>query len=121
STPNPDAPVFSSVLALAETYGIVSFAMLIMTVWRLHARATPPAPPGLSVDVFITCFDEPLPLVRRTAVGARAIRYPHRTYILDDGRRDEVSAVARELGIGYIRRSTNEHAKAGNLNNALAR
>jgi len=39
--------------------------------------------------------------------------------MLDDGKRDEVKAMADALGIGYIRRAGNEHAKAGNLNSAL--
>lgn len=119
STLNWDAPVFSLTLVLAETYGIVMSTLLLMTVWRLKRREPPPAPVGRTVDVFITCYDEPLQLIRRTALGACAIRYPHKTYILDDGKRNEVRAMARSLGIGYIRRKGNEHAKAGNLNNAI--
>ena len=70
-------------------------AFFIFTAWRLVRREPPPAPDGLTVDVFITCYDEPLQLLRRTAIGARAIRYPHQTYMLDDGKRDEVRAMAR--------------------------
>lgn len=116
---NWDAPVFSLALVVAETYGFVAFGLLILTVWRLTHREPPPAPDGLSVDVYITGYDEPLQLLRRTAIAAKAIRYPHQTYILDDGKRDELQAMAEELGIGYIRREGNEHAKAGNLNHAL--
>ena len=119
SSLNWDHPLFSLVLVIAETFGLFSMAAFIFTAWRLVRREAPPAPDGLSVDVFITCYDEPLQLLRRTAIGARAIRYPHHTYMLDDGKRDEVKAMAEELGIGYIRREGNEHAKAGNLNNAL--
>jgi cellulose synthase (UDP-forming) len=107
------------VLVSAETWGLLTTAALIFTVWRLNHRTPPPAPPGLNVDVFITSYDEPLQIVRRTAIGARAITYPHKTYILDDGRRDEMKAMAESLGIGYIRRDNNANAKAGNLNNAL--
>lgn len=116
---NWNAPVFSLSLVLAETYGLISTAFLILTVSRLRHRTPPPAPDGLKVDVYITCYNEPLQLLRRTALGAKLIRYPHRTYILDDGKRNEVRAIARELGIGYIRRKGNAHAKAGNLNHAL--
>ncbi len=117
---NPHAMIFSIVLVVAETYGLINSFFLIATVWRLKYRTPPPAPAGLSVDVFITNYDEPLEVLRRTAIGARAIRYPHRTWMLDDGKRDEVKAMAEALGIGYIRREGNEHAKAGNLNHALA-
>jgi cellulose synthase (UDP-forming) len=92
---------------------------LVFTVWHLKRRTPRAAPEGLEVDVFVTCYDEPLEILRRTAIGARDIRYPHRTYMLDDGKRDEVEEMCRELEIGYIRREGNEHAKAGNLNNAL--
>ena len=119
SSLNWEQPVFSLILVIAETFGIVSMAFFFFTVWRLENREPPPAPPGLKVDVFITCYDEPLQLLRRTGIGARAIRYPHTTYMLDDGKRDEVKTMAEELGIGYIRREGNEHAKAGNLNHAF--
>ncbi|HEV3485643.1 MAG TPA: glycosyltransferase, partial [Vicinamibacterales bacterium] len=118
-TLNWDSPIFSVILVSAETWGLLTSAALIFTVWRLNHRTPPPAPPGLSVDVFITTYDEPLSVVRRTAIGAKAITYPHKTYIMDDGRRDEMKAMAEELGVGYIRRENNANAKAGNLNNAL--
>jgi cellulose synthase (UDP-forming) len=49
------------------------------------------------------------------------MRYPHRTFVLDDGRRTEVKALCDELGCEYVTRDTNEHAKAGNWNHAFAR
>ena len=118
-TLNWDSPIFSILLISAETWGLITTAALIFTVWRLSHRTPPPPPPGLTVDVFITTYDEPLAVVRRTAIGAKAITYPHKTYILDDGRRDEMRAMAEELGVGYIRRADNKNAKAGTLNNAL--
>ena len=118
-TLNPDAIVFSVLLVSAETWGWLSAALFLFGTWRLPRREARPAPPGRKVDVFITAFDEPLEVLRRTAIGARAIRYPHRTYFLDDGKRDELKRIAGELGIGYIRRSGNANAKAGNLNYAL--
>jgi cellulose synthase (UDP-forming) len=118
-TLNPDALWFSIPLALAETWGLITACVMIHSVWRIRRRQPVPAPPGMSVDVFITCYDEALEVIRRTAIGARAIRYPHRTWVLDDGSRDEVRSMAEELGLGYLRRETHEHAKAGNLNNAL--
>jgi cellulose synthase (UDP-forming) len=120
STINWDAPVFSFALLVAETFGmLMSSSLLLFTVWKLPRREPGPPPAGATADVFITCYDEPLQLIRRTAIGAKAIRHPHTTYILDDGKRDEVQAMAADLGVGYIRRAGNEHAKAGNLNHAL--
>ncbi|HEX2092325.1 MAG TPA: glycosyltransferase, partial [Longimicrobiaceae bacterium] len=119
STLNLDALWFSVPLALAESWGLLTAFLMVHSVWRLRHRQPVAPPPAVSVDVFITAYNEPLGVIRRTAVGARAIRYPHRTYILDDGKRDEVRAMAEELGVGYLRREGNEHAKAGNLNHAL--
>jgi cellulose synthase (UDP-forming) len=119
SSLNHNALVFSIILIIAETYGLINSFFLIATVWKLKYRDAPPTPKGLNVDVFITNYDEPLEVLRRTAIGARAIKYPHRTFMLDDGKRDEVKAMADALGIGYLRREGNEHAKAGNLNSAM--
>ncbi len=116
---NPDALWFSAALAAAETLALLVTASYVHSVWRLRRREAPPAPEGLSVDVFVTTYNEPLEIIRKTALGARAIRYPHRTWILDDGRREEVRRMAGELDIGYLTRADNAHAKAGNLNNAL--
>ncbi|MBI3556442.1 MAG: glycosyltransferase, partial [Deltaproteobacteria bacterium] len=45
--------------------------------------------------------------------------YPHETYVLDDGARPEIEALAIGLGARYLKRPDNSHAKAGNLNNAF--
>lgn len=112
-------------LVVAETYALVDAYLFGLTVWRIKVRGEPPAPPpGATVDVLITTYDEPVTLLRPTAAAARDIAHPHETWILDDGDRREVRDLADELGIGYIRRSEDwvdrpRHAKAGNLNNAL--
>lgn len=112
-------------LVLAETYSLVDSLLFGLTMWRLKERGeAPPAPPGLTVDVFIATYNEPLDLVMETARAAKAIRYPHRTWILDDGNRPEMRAAAEAEGIGWLTRSADwagmpRHAKAGNLNNAL--
>ncbi len=113
-------------LVVAETYSLIDSLLFGMTMWRLEERAEPPAPPeDATVDVFITTYNEPIELVMRTARAAQAITYPHTTWILDDGNRDDLRAVAEAEGIGIINRSGDwtpdrpRHAKAGNLNNAL--
>ncbi|MEO5949460.1 MAG: glycosyltransferase family 2 protein [Candidatus Saccharimonas sp.] len=75
---------------------------------------------AISVDVFIPVYGEPLEDIRNTAIAARDIYGLHSTYILDDGKSDEVKRMAKKVGVGYIRRPTNEHAKAGNVNYALS-
>ena len=112
-------------LVVAEAYSLFDVTLFAMTMWRARTRPKPPAPnAGLTVDVFITTYNEPIDMVIETARAARDIRYPHDTWILDDGARDEMRLAAEEIGVGYIKRGddwTNRplHAKAGNLNNAL--
>ena len=53
-------------------------------------------------------------------MGCDRITYPHITWVLDDGRREDVRELAERFGARYLTRPTNEHAKAGNINNALA-
>ena len=112
-------------LVLAETYSLVDSLLFGMTMWRAQDRGEPPEPePDLTVDVLIATYNEPIDLVMNTARAAKAIRYPHRTWILDDGARPEIKAAAEAEGIGWITRSDDwtgkaRHAKAGNLNNAL--
>lgn len=73
------------------------------------------------VDIFIPTYNEPLPILRRTIVGCQALEYPHkRIYVLDDTRRPALRELACELGCEYLSRPDNRHAKAGNLNHALA-
>lgn len=47
------------------------------------------------------------------------MRGEHRTWILDDGRSDDVRALADRLGARYVRRLSSNGAKAGNINHAL--
>ena len=48
----------------------------------------------LSIDVFVCTYDEPISVLEPTLVACRAITVPHRTYLLDDGRRPEVRELA---------------------------
>ena len=112
-------------LILAETYSFIDACLFGLTMWRVRERGPAPEPdPDATVDVFITTYNEPIELVMETALAAKAIRWPHQTWILDDGGRQEMRAAAEAAGIGYVTRSEDwadkpRHAKAGNLNNAL--
>jgi cellulose synthase (UDP-forming) len=112
-------------LLAAESYSFVDSLMFGLGQWRLRVRhKAPPPPEGATVDVFITCFSEPVEVVRETVAAAAAIRWPHRTCLLDDGRSPAMETMARELGVDYFVRGAHwqgkeRHAKAGNLVNAL--
>jgi cellulose synthase (UDP-forming) len=119
STLNPAAIAFSWLLWLAEAYGLTVFVLHAFMSWRL-VYPIPPQPNHLyTVDVFIPTYNEPVDVLRATLSGCAEISYPHRTYVLDDGGREEVRALAASFNCGYIARPTHEGAKAGNLNYAL--
>lgn len=72
------------------------------------------------IDVFICTYNEEREILERTMIGAKAMSYPNfRVWVLDDGRREWLRDFAGELGCGYITRTDNAHAKAGNINNGL--
>ena len=76
------------------------------------------------VDVFIPTVDESLTLLRATVAAADAIEYANKTvYILDDGNRKQVKALAKTMGCEYMARpkQPNKKYKSANLNYALAR
>jgi cellulose synthase (UDP-forming) len=109
----------------AAMAGTLAFHMLQLFIpWGLALKARrrqPPTAGGISVDVFVVAYDESTALVARTLEAAIAMRGPHTTYLLDDGRRSELRTLARRLGACYVRRSGNRDAKAGSVTRALRR
>ncbi|MGZ4232093.1 MAG: glycosyl hydrolase family 8 [Solirubrobacteraceae bacterium] len=81
-----------------------------------------PTSPDLRVDVMIPVYDEPVEVVEPTLAAACALRGADaKAWLLDDGRRDELSALAARYDAGYLRRADRAGAKAGNLNHAISR
>lgn len=119
-TLNPETPVFSAVVYGAEVFGVATTLMHLFMCWRLSVRQAPAPREGLSVDVFVPTYNESVELVRKTLLAAQAMDYAHTTWLLDDGRRPEMEVLAAQLGCRYLARADNAHAKAGNLNHALA-
>ena len=132
-------------LYLAELYSVMMLAISLFVV----AKPLPPRRPSgdgdtelPTVDVFIPTYNEEAGLLANTMAAARAIDYPAEkltVWLLDDGGSEEkrnsenvvdaqaaearhatLKALCKELGVHYLTRARNEHAKAGNLNNGLA-
>jgi len=113
-------------LLLAEAYAfVILFLGYFQTIWPLRrAPVSLPENPDdwPDVDVLIPTFNEPLDVVRFTALGALNMDWPAdklHVFILDDGHRKEFEEFAFEAGIGYRTRPDNKFAKAGNINTAL--
>lgn len=115
-------------LYAAEAYTWLILVLgFVQTAWPLERPVArlPDDPAGWpSVDVYIPTYNEPLAVVKPTIFAAQSLDWPAdklNVYLLDDGRRPEFEAFARDAGIGYLTRDDNRHAKAGNINSALAR
>ena len=131
----------------AEMYSaIIYFSGMFVNLWPLERKVVQlPDNRGLwpVVDIFIPTYNEPEGIIKITASACAQMDYPAEKmniYILDDGgtiqkrnspdaakalaaneRASRLKEITREMGINYITRERNEHAKAGNLNNALKR
>ncbi len=132
-------------LYLAEMYSVVMLALSLFVVAQPLAPRPSRAKAGdrlPSVDVFIPTYNEEAELLANTMAAAKAMDYPAdklTVWLLDDGgtvqkrnserigdatnaerRHAELQKLATDLGVHYLTRERNEHAKAGNLNNGLA-
>ncbi len=129
STLNWDDPVSlvcGLVLLFAETYAWVVLVLgYFQVAWPLN-RQPVPLPKDMSVwpsvDIFVPTYNEDLNVVKNTIYASLGIDWPKdklKIWILDDGGREEFRQFANTVGVEYIARPTHEHAKAGNINNAL--
>ncbi|WP_264667228.1 UDP-forming cellulose synthase catalytic subunit [Azospirillum fermentarium] len=134
-------------LFIAESMSFVLFLTSLFVIIDPMKRE-PCAPTGEpetwpSVDVFVPSYNEDPELLETTLAAAVSIDYPRdklTVYLLDDGgtdakvsqanpvaaaaaleRRRVLTALCERLGVTYMTRPRNEHAKAGNLNHAFHR
>lgn len=135
-------------LYLAEMYSVLMLALSLFVVAApLPPRPSRSANIGPrdqlpTVDVFVPTYNEDAELLANTLAAAKAMDYPadkFTVWLLDDGgtvqkrnadkvaeanraerRHAELQQLAADLDCRYLTRERNEHAKAGNMNNALA-
>jgi len=134
------------ILYVAEMYCIMMLGISLFVISdpidqppapRLSAEETP------TVDVFIPTYNEDREILALTLASARAMDYPadkFSVYLLDDGgtdqkryssdpvtaanaakRAEDLKELCSDLGVIYMTRAENQHAKAGNLNEGLWR
>jgi cellulose synthase (UDP-forming) len=132
-------------LYLAELQGVFVYVLgtfvNIMPVERAPVALPENEDTWPTVDVLVPSYNEDSDLLRVTLTAASQIRYAEgklNVYLLDDGgtvqkrndsdarksaaawaRHEELQVLCAELGVGYLTRERNEHAKAGNINAAL--
>ncbi|WP_426060235.1 glycosyltransferase [Hymenobacter sp. B1770] len=119
-------------MGYAPLYWLLTFSLCYKMLRMLHewyhyvhvkepiAPAVPENAPLRTVDMLTTaCPGEPHDMIIRTLESLVAVRYPHTTYLCDEGNDPELRAVCERLGVVHVTRVEKKHAKAGNINNAL--
>lgn len=112
-------PIYSWSYFVFDALGFLNLLLFTSATWRIRNRTSKPAQKPYSIDVFVTTINEGTDMLRTTLEHVVGMDLPHETYLLDDGARPEMKALAEELGVHYLSRNTNTHAKAGNLNHGL--
>lgn len=110
-------------LVAFELFPVVGLIIRAVTLWDLDTRA--PAVVTEAVDgrravVLIPTYNEPVEVIAPTIAAACALEPAHQTWVLDDGDRPWVAELCASLGARYVQRAEHTHAKAGNMNHAIA-
>ena len=114
-------PVLFGLLVVAEAFNLAQAIGFWWTCSRQRLRGGRPATDSdARIDVLVPVYNEPVAIVEPTIAAASAMRGAEVTvWLLDDGRRAEMEALAERHDARYITRPERRGAKAGNLNNAL--
>lgn len=131
---NPDAAVFSVIVASAESLLLVGTFLFFHDIWEEKdtPKSTPPSSRKdaelegdgpIEIDLFITTFNESTHIVEPSIVDAKALKIPVgvsiNIYVLDDGNRPDIKKLSAMQEVNYLSREDNIGYKAGNLRNAL--
>jgi cellulose synthase (UDP-forming) len=108
-------------LSFATWYGVFRLMVGWYNVFHIEQPDAVAAQAGRAVAIFTTSSPgEPYEMFVRTLEAARAIRYPHTTYLLDDTGDSRFGALAAEMGAVHLEIIGVPGAKAGKINAALA-
>ncbi len=114
------SPLLGIPLVAAEIAVWLSFGSFLHLTWRRRSRQSPEPLDLGSVDVFVTSLNDPVDAVRATLIGCHALDVAHTLWVLDDGHRIEIEALAAEHGAEYVARTAVTGARAGNLNHGMS-
>jgi len=107
-------------LSLAVWYGIARLLAGWINGLAIARAPHQPPPANLSVAIFTTSSPgEPIEMFERTLAACARVRYPHRTYLLDDTRDPRVGELAARHGAIRVELLDLPGAKAGKINRAL--
>ncbi|MEM6802575.1 MAG: glycosyltransferase family 2 protein [Bacteroidota bacterium] len=111
-------------------YALLTFALGFRCIKMLHewyhysSISVPEMPESdkeWTVDMVTTfCPGEPYEMIINTLKAMKAVSYPHKTYLCDEGNDPYMIQICEELGVIHSYRGEDKtHAKAGNVNYCL--
>ena len=109
-------------LLLIEIHALVSLVLFVHALWDVQKvrGAEIVNETDARVAVLIPTYNEDVEVLLPVIAASVALKPAHETWVLDDGRRPHIKDLAKTLGANYLTRPDNQHAKAGNINHALA-
>lgn len=107
-------------LCISVGYKMIKLLFEWYHYWSIN---TPPArtlQKAWTVDMLTTAMPgEPFDMIADTLRAMTRVRYPHTSYLCDEGNDPALKQLCDDLGVVHVTRQRKVNAKAGNINNAL--
>jgi cellulose synthase (UDP-forming) len=114
------SPLIFWLLTFALSFKLLKMVHEWYHYWSPSVPVTPKLQRNWRVDILTTaCPGEPPEMIIKTLRAMQAIRYPHKSYLCDEGDDPFLKNACEELGVIHVTRRIKVNAKAGNINNAL--
>lgn len=120
SNANKGNPYLYWPLTIAMLYKLLRMVHEWYHYFGVHVPEFPKSKNHLRVDMLTTyCPGEPKAMIKQTLLAMKAVKYPHTSYLCDEGDDPELKKFCKEIGVIHVTRTIKKDAKAGNINNAL--
>lgn len=129
-----DAPIFWTVILLAEFLTFCGLILFYYDIWDEGDTPRQQVPVtrdkahlidtgSMTVDVFVTSFDEDLEVIQPSLAAAKTLNVPKnfdvQVHLLDDGNRPHLQKLCDQLSVRYHARPDRAGFKAGNVREAM--
>ncbi|MEJ7738476.1 MAG: glycosyltransferase [Chitinophagaceae bacterium] len=107
-------------LCVSITYKFLRILFEWYHYWAIKIPDRPVSSRVWRVDMLTTSVPgEPIEMIKETLIAMKRVRYPHTTYLCDEGNDSVLKEFCKKIEVVYVTRTEKINAKAGNINNAL--
>ncbi|HEY4198121.1 MAG TPA: glycosyltransferase [Mucilaginibacter sp.] len=107
-------------LCVSLGYKLVKLLFEWYHYWAVSTSPRRTGSKSWKVDMLTTAMPgEPYEMIENTLRAMVCVRYPHTTYLCDEGDDPELKQLCARLGVVHVTRRDKINAKAGNINHAL--